>query len=162
MLCCVLMGHAALVAALVRPAACLPSDLGYPECPWLPTADSGRVDIALIAEAGFWAALMLLPIGRLFVATFEKVRPPVGGSYESNPGSGLNPELLPFALPHQLIGMGGQFAHVENVRKAQALSRGFLFRRHRQKLEAADQPRRIEPPPVKAAPMHHSIKHVKP
>jgi hypothetical protein len=206
------MGHTALIAALIRPISCLPSDVGHPDCPWVQQqpAATDNIDVSLALRSAVLAALLLLPVARIFVAVFDHIRPSPDSTDASDDtfltfgfdlrkiraaangatraqGNGLDSEEMrqvlaangratagrrkvlerrlrgilpsvhadnvprgdvPWALPHQLIGACSQFSHVENVRRLQAHSRGFLLRRAQQKNNGTLRPRVRKEEPV--------------
>ena len=144
----VLMGYVAVVAVVVGPSACLPQDPGYPDCPWNAELYAAAtrpftLDVGQLVANAVVCAVLLLPMDRVFVAIFDRVRPPPGAAYADSPAS------MGWVLPQQLIGVSGQFTHVENVRKAQAAARGYLYRREMAKRgEALAPPVRREEKPV--------------
>jgi hypothetical protein len=137
------VGYSAIAAMVVGPGQCLPQDPGYPDCPWNDNTD-GQTALGALVDINYGqlvgravvCAILLLPLDRVFVAIFDRVPPPPGASYSDSPAS------IAWVLPHQLVGQGGQFTHVENVRKVQAHARGFLFRREQYKKGEA-----LKPPP---------------
>jgi hypothetical protein len=141
------MGSSFLVAIFIASPNCWPQDPGYPDCPWeLANSSAGAIDAGRLIEAALLSGLLLMPLDRLLAAMFKHVRPPLASSFSTPKVAGQA-----WVLPDRFIGVGGKFAHIDNLITAQAHARGYLYRKgqYKETLKAQSQER---PPPPEHIP----------
>ena len=142
---CVLMANGLMVSLLMAPPQCGPQDVGYPDCPWnddsrAPTLQP--LDVGKMIGVAITAAFLVIPVDRLFVAMFRRVRPPVASRFAAPDEKGK-----PWVLSERFIGINGKFAHIDNLIKSQSAARGHLYRKGKNKEIAKAQMMKRPPAP---------------